>query len=79
MFKTDLSLPATFKKLMKEEGWSFMARLVTLNYNHLCICQLIIVLMHYRGLASNVTAVAVPVAVTIFMTDVLKGMKYGYK
>jgi len=30
-----------------------------------------------RGLAPNVTAVAIPIAVTIFMTDVFKSMKRG--
>jgi hypothetical protein len=30
-----------------------------------------------RGMASNLTAVAVPIAVTIFMTDVLKELKAG--
>jgi Mitochondrial carrier protein len=49
MFKTDLGLTATYKKLMKEEGWRFTI----------------------RGMASNVTAVAIPIAMTIFMTDVL--------
>ena len=29
----------------------------------------------YRGMNSNVTAVAIPIAVTIFMTDVLQNMK----
>eukprot|EP01033_Poteriospumella_lacustris_P004180 gene4180-2979_t len=53
MFKTDLSLTKTFQKVMKEEGWSFMA----------------------RGMASNVTAVAVPIAMTIFLTDVLISQK----
>lgn len=49
MFKTDLSLVNTFKKLVKEEGWAFMG----------------------RGITSNTTAVAVPIAVTIFVTDLL--------
>lgn len=55
MFKTDLSLMNTFKKCLKEEGWSFMA----------------------RGLAPNVTAVAIPIAMTIFTTDILKSIKHG--
>jgi hypothetical protein len=29
-----------------------------------------------RGVASNTTAVAIPIAITIFMTDILLGMKY---
>jgi hypothetical protein len=29
-----------------------------------------------RGLASNMTAVAIPIAVTIFLTDIMKGFKY---
>ena len=28
MFKTDLSLSSTFKKLVREEGWRFMIRYV---------------------------------------------------
>ena len=31
-----------------------------------------------RGMASNVTAVAVPIAFTIFLTDVFKSIKRGY-
>lgn len=53
MFKTDLGLVTTTKRLMQEEGWKFMA----------------------RGISSNVTAVAVPIAVTIFATDILLSMK----
>lgn len=53
MFKTDLSLTATFRKLLQEEGWMF----------------------GMRGVASNTTAVAVPIAVTIFMTDMLIAFK----
>lgn len=49
MFKTDLGITATFKKLMKEDGWAFMG----------------------RGLTSNMTAVAMPIAMTIFFTDLL--------
>ena len=30
-----------------------------------------------RGLASNVTAVAIPIAITIFTTDILKALKHG--
>ena len=52
MFKTDLGLSATYKKLMKEEGAAFM----------------------FRGMASNCTAVAIPIAVTIFVTDLLNSM-----
>jgi hypothetical protein len=52
MFKTDLGLSETYRKLMREEGWAFMA----------------------RGMASNCTAVAIPIAVTIFMTDMLKNV-----
>jgi hypothetical protein len=33
----------------------------------------------FRGMQSNVIAVAIPIAVTIFMTDVLKGMKDSRK
>ena len=29
----------------------------------------------YRGMASNMTAVAIPIAITIFMTDILVGLK----
>eukprot|EP01039_Chlorochromonas_danica_P006136 gene6136-6756_t len=53
MFKTDHGLVDTTKRLMKEEGWAFMA----------------------RGMASNVTAVAIPIAMTIFATDVMLSMK----
>lgn len=53
MFKTDLTLTETFKKLLREEGWAFMN----------------------RGMASNLTAVAVPIAATIFLTDVFKSLK----
>lgn len=49
MFKTDLSLINSFKKLLREEGWSFLG----------------------RGITSNTTAVAVPIAITIFITDLL--------
>lgn len=52
MFKTDLALGATYKKLMKEEGAAFM----------------------FRGMASNCTAVAIPIAITIFVTDMLNNM-----
>lgn len=47
MFKTDLGLSATYKRLIQEYGMSFM----------------------WRGMASNCTAVAIPIAVTIFFTD----------
>ena len=30
-----------------------------------------------RGMASNVTAVAIPIAITIFTTDILKALKHG--
>ncbi len=50
MFKTDLGLGATYKKLMAEEGAAFM----------------------WRGMAQNCTAVAIPIAVTIFFTDVFE-------
>eukprot|EP01034_Spumella_vulgaris_P023995 gene23995-30282_t len=53
MFKTDLDLIPTFKKLLKEDGWAFCA----------------------RGIASNTTAVAIPIAVTIFMTDLFVSNK----
>ncbi len=53
MFKTDLSLTATTKKLMKEDGWAFMT----------------------RGISSNMTAVAAPIAMTIFITDILMSNK----
>lgn len=52
MFKTDLSLSATYRKLVKEEGAAFM----------------------FRGMASNCTAVAIPIAITIFVTDLLNSM-----
>ena len=50
MFKTDLGLSATYKKLMSEQGLAFMT----------------------RGMAPNCTAVAIPIAVTIFFTDVFE-------
>lgn len=50
MFKTDLGLGATYKKLMQEQGLAFM----------------------FRGMAPNCTAVAIPIAVTIFLTDVFQ-------
>lgn len=53
MFKTDLPMSQTLRKLMREEGWSFMA----------------------RGMVPNTTAVAIPVAMTIFLTDVLIDIK----
>lgn len=53
MFKTDLSLVATTKKIFAEEGWAFLG----------------------RGISSNMTAVAVPIAITIFATDILLSMK----
>ena len=31
----------------------------------------------YRGMAPNVTAVAIPIAITIFATDLLKAVKHG--
>jgi len=43
----------TLRKLLREEGWAFMA----------------------RGMAANTTAVAIPVAMTIFLTDVLIDIK----
>ena len=52
MFKTDLGLAATYRKLMKEEGTAFV----------------------FRGMASNCTAVAIPIAVTIFVTDLLNSL-----
>jgi len=56
MFKTDLPMTATFQKLMKEQGWAFMA----------------------RGVTSNTTAVAVPIAMTIFFTDYFIAFKNRY-
>jgi hypothetical protein len=53
MFKTDLSLVNTVRKVMKDEGWAFMT----------------------RGITSNITAVAIPIAVTIFTTDILLSIK----
>lgn len=53
MFKTDLGLTETTKKLLKEDGWAFMA----------------------RGISSNMTAVAAPIAMTIFITDLLMSNK----
>ena len=55
MFKTDLGLTTTFRKLLKDEGWAFMG----------------------RGMTSNMTAVAIPIAVTIFMTDIFIGLKHN--
>jgi hypothetical protein len=55
MFKTDLGLSHTCRKLLQEEGWSFL----------------------WRGMAPNVTAVAIPIAVTIFLTDMLIAVKHG--
>lgn len=49
MFKTDLGLVPTVRKLMQEEGWRF------------CL----------RGISSNATAVAIPIAITIFATDIM--------
>lgn len=75
MFKTDLSLVSATKKLFQEEGWYFMLRYVNF-YRCVSAC-----LLHYfnalvlRGIAPNTTAVAVPIAVTIFMTDILKNLK----
>jgi len=57
MFKTDLSLTNTFRKVLKEEGWAFTT----------------------RGITSNITAVAIPIAITIFMTDVLLSTKKQYQ
>eukprot|EP01035_Chromulina_nebulosa_P024256 gene24256-31532_t len=54
MFKTDLSLSSTFKKLVREEGWRFMT----------------------RGITSNTTAVAIPIAITIFATDILTELNF---
>eukprot|EP01035_Chromulina_nebulosa_P020287 gene20287-26335_t len=56
MFKTDLPIGQTCRKLYNQEGWAFLT----------------------RGMASNVTAVAIPIAVTIFMTDMLKALKYKH-
>jgi hypothetical protein len=53
MFKTDLSLLHTFRKVLREEGWAFVG----------------------RGLSSNVVAVAIPIAITIFTTDLLISLK----
>lgn len=53
MFKTDQPLGETVKRLMREEGWSFMT----------------------RGIASNTTAVAIPVTLTIFLTDLFISFK----
>ena len=55
MFKTDLSLSQTYRKLVKEEGAMFMM----------------------RGMASNCTAVAIPIAITIFVTDILNTVAHG--
>jgi hypothetical protein len=33
----------------------------------------------WRGMASNMTAVALPVAITIFVTDLLVGFKDSYR
>jgi len=48
MFKTDESLGATFRRLHRAEGFSWM----------------------FRGCDKNLVAVAVPVGLTIFLTDV---------
>lgn len=53
MFKTDLSLVDTVRKLHGEMGLSFLA----------------------RGVVKNLTAVAVPIATTIFLTDTFVRMK----
>ncbi len=53
MFKTDLGLVDSVKKLIKEEGWTFGA----------------------RGMASNMFAVAIPIAITIFLTDIFSSWK----
>lgn len=53
MFKTDLSLVDTVRKLHGEMGMSFLA----------------------RGVVKNLTAVAVPIATTIFLTDTFVRMK----
>ena len=42
--------------------------LLFINVSHPCK-------INYRGMTSNMTAVAIPIAVTIFMTDVLKTKK----
>ncbi len=54
MFKTDLGLITTCKRLIKDEGFTFCA----------------------RGLAANTTAVAVPIAMTIFLTDLFISNKH---
>ena len=50
---------------------------------HFVHCLLLVVhavytfMYHSRGVTSNTTAVAIPIAITIFMTDVLKHLSDG--
>ena len=53
MFKTDLSLVNTVRKLHGERGMRFL----------------------WRGVVKNLTAVAVPIATAIFLTDVFVRVK----
>jgi hypothetical protein len=49
-------------------------------YTHICIhAYNTSVHLHilFRGMAANVTAVSVPIAMTIFLTDVLRSMKHA--
>lgn len=53
MFKTDLGVGDTLRKLVREEGAGFLT----------------------RGIGKNMTAVAIPIAITIFATDALVAVK----
>jgi hypothetical protein len=53
MFKTDLGAIDCLRKLVREEGASFLV----------------------RGAGKNIVAVAIPIATTIFVIDILVGMK----
>lgn len=53
MFKTDLGVRDTLRKLRQEHGWAFAK----------------------RGMTNNVIAVAVPVSLTIFLTDIFIAIK----
>lgn len=82
MFKTDLGIKEAYKKLVKEEGAAFLTRFdcrikhaTYCTYPH--ILTLFVGTLH-RGIASNMTAVAFPLAITIFMTDVMLTNKDKY-
>ena len=87
MFKTDLGIKDAYNKLVQEEGAAFLTRYVLLfytlaaldglraciNFRHLHYTQ-----PQHRGIASNMTAVAFPLAITIFVTDLLLAGKDKY-